>query len=45
MGPDIDRPRRALPDARIAIAAWVEHYNQHRPHSALGYATPAAFAA
>jgi transposase InsO family protein len=29
--------------ARIGIAAWVEDYNQHRPHSALGYETPAAF--
>ncbi len=35
----------SLDHARIAIAAWVEDYNQHRPHSALGYATPAAFAA
>jgi transposase InsO family protein len=35
----------SLDHARIAIAAWVEDYNQHRPHSALGYNTPAAFAA
>jgi hypothetical protein len=27
------------------VAAWVEDYNQERPHSALGYETPAAFAA
>jgi transposase InsO family protein len=27
------------------IAAWVEDYNVERPHSSLGYATPAAFAA
>jgi putative transposase len=31
--------------ARLEIAAWVEDYNRERPHSALGYATPAAFAA
>jgi len=31
--------------ARVHIAAWVEDYNQPRPHSALGYETPAAFAA
>ena len=30
---------------RVEIAAWVEYYNQERPHSSLGYATPAAFAA
>ena len=27
------------------IAAWVEDNNRERPHSSLGYATPAAFAA
>ena len=31
--------------ARAKIAAWVDDYNTGRPHSALGYATPAAFAA
>lgn len=35
----------SLDHARTAIAAWAEDYNQHRPHSALGYETPAAFAA
>ena len=30
--------------AQVAIAAWVEDYNWERPHSSLGYATPAAFA-
>ena len=35
----------SLDHARIAIAAWVVDYNQERPHSALGYETPAAFAA
>src|SRR3546814_20304111 len=34
-----------LAQARGEIAAWVEDYNRERPHSALGYATPAAFAA
>ena len=29
----------------VEIAAWLEDYNRGRPHSALGYATPAAFAA
>ena len=35
----------SLDHARRQIAAWVEDYNQHRPHSALGYQTPADFAA
>jgi transposase InsO family protein len=35
----------SLDHARIKIAAWVQDYNQERPHSALGYETPAAFAA
>jgi putative transposase len=30
--------------ARSAIAAWVADYNTERPHSSLGYATPADFA-
>lgn len=30
---------------RKVIAAWVEDYNTARPHSALAYQTPAAFAA
>ncbi|MBV9483024.1 MAG: IS3 family transposase [Acidobacteria bacterium] len=32
-------------DARHKIMAWREDYNQHRPHSALAYRTPAEFAA
>ena len=34
-----------LDQARKAIAAWVADYNHGRPHSSLGYQTPAAFAA
>lgn len=31
-----------LDHARTAIAVWVASYNQQRPHSAIGYLTPAA---
>ena len=34
-----------LDHARTAIAAWADDYNEARPHSALGYITPAAYAA
>ena len=34
-----------LTHAREEIAEWVADYNTERPHSALGYQTPAAFAA
>lgn len=34
-----------LDHAREELAAWVTDYNTERPHSALGYTTPAAFAA
>lgn len=34
-----------LGQARDIVAEWVEDYNIERPHSSLGYATPAAFAA
>jgi putative transposase len=33
-----------LDHARSALARWTTGYNQQRPHSALGYLTPAAFA-
>jgi transposase InsO family protein len=33
-----------LDHARSAISEWVEDYNTARPHSSLGYQTPAAFA-
>ena len=31
-------------DARRRIAAWKREYNEHRPHSSLGYRTPSEFA-
>ena len=34
-----------LSHARSAAARWVADYNGQRPHSALGYRTPAAYAA
>jgi putative transposase len=34
-----------LADARAIIAAWRRSYNEERPHSSLGYETPASFAA
>jgi Integrase core domain len=30
-------------EARRKIAAWRKEYNEERPHSSLGYRTPAAF--
>jgi putative transposase len=35
----------SLSEARRLIKQWHHHYNQERPHSALGYQTPADFAA
>jgi len=35
----------SLDHARVTIVASAKDYNQERPHSALGYETPAAFAA
>jgi transposase InsO family protein len=35
----------SLDHARVVIADWVADFNAVRPHSSLGYATPAAFAA
>ena len=35
----------SLAHAKVDIPAWVEEYNRERPHSSLGYVTPAAFAA
>ncbi|MBZ5700866.1 MAG: transposase, partial [Acidobacteriia bacterium] len=33
-----------LRDARRKIVAWQKEFNEERPHSALGYQTPAAYA-
>jgi len=30
-----------LREAQVLIAAWRDHYNRYRPHSALGYRPPA----
>ena len=35
----------SIAHAREKITAWADDYNTGRPHSSLGYATPAAFAA
>jgi putative transposase len=34
-----------LDHARQKLAAWVDDYNTRRPHSSIGYQTPAAYAA
>jgi putative transposase len=33
-----------MPSAQRKIKAWREYYNEARPHSALGWTTPAEFA-
>ena len=35
----------SLVEAKVLVAAYVGGYNHERPHSALRYETPAAFAA
>lgn len=35
---------RNMAHARTAVRTWVTDYNEERPHSALGYQTPKAFA-
>jgi putative transposase len=35
----------SLTQARVVIGGWKHDYNHHRPHSALGYLTPASYAA
>ena len=32
-------------DAKVGIEQWPQHYNKVRPHSSLGYLTPAEFKA
>lgn len=34
---------RSRAEARVIIEAWRRHYNEIRPHSSLGYRTPAEF--
>ena len=36
---------RSRAEAKIVIETWRKHYNQVRPHSSLGYLTPAEFVA
>jgi putative transposase len=36
---------RSRAEAKVMIEQWRRHYNEVRPHSSLGYLTPAAFAA
>ena len=36
---------RSRAEAKVVIESWRRHYNAVRPHSSLGYLTPAAFAA
>jgi len=36
---------RSRAEARVVIEAWRRHFNEVRPHSSLGYLTPAEFAA
>jgi putative transposase len=35
---------RSRAEAKVVIESWRRHYNEVRPHSSLGYRTPAAFA-
>ncbi len=34
-----------LLEAKVLVEDYRSHYNHHRPHSALGYKTPAEFVA
>ena len=36
---------RSRAEAKVVIEQWRRHYNEVRPHSSLGYLTPAAFTA
>src|SRR4029077_2953534 len=36
---------RSRSEAKVLIEAWRQHFNNVRPHSSLGYLTPAASAA
>ncbi len=34
------RPNGSNNERLLALGPWLDHYNQHRPHSALGGLTP-----
>jgi hypothetical protein len=36
---------RSRTEAKVVIEAWRRHYNDVRPHSSIGYLTPAEFVA
>jgi hypothetical protein len=36
---------RSRAEAKVVIETWRRHYNEVRPHSSLGYLTPAEFVA
>ncbi len=36
---------RSRAEAKVVIETWRRHFNEVRPHSSLGYMTPAAFVA
>ena len=36
---------RSRAEAKVVIEGWRRHYNEVRPHSSLGYLTPAEFVA
>ena len=35
----------SIKEAKVIVEGWRLEYNNHRPHSGLGYMTPAGFAA
>src|SRR5690606_39252742 len=37
-------PTLTIEEQRAALKAYLHHYNHHRPHKALDYQTPAAYA-
>jgi transposase InsO family protein len=41
----LERRFRDRTEAKVSIEQWRRHYNEVRPHSSLGYLTPAAFTA
>ncbi|MEZ5844044.1 MAG: integrase core domain-containing protein [Hyphomicrobiaceae bacterium] len=40
-----DETSRSRAEAKVVIETWRRHFNEVRPHSSIGYMTPAAFAA